>query len=290
MYHQPEEKNTYKNMPEGPDVASMVKLLIGELHDCVYELGYNYKTHKSVINLFKDKGMYNSLIRNIYALGKKLIIEMDCDFCIVFEFKLAGYIYITDANSANSIEFKGIQGYSTYGYKQFRYRYVVLKDSMNLATISVKKLDELHNLKEKSKIICMSCITVDKFSEYRITNPNKSVGALLVDQKYVLGIGNRYRNELLFVSRIHPKEKMKDLTDAQITTLIWNMHDIFNRSSITSMRYSQPYNAYPMIIHGSNYYLLDGQRYTVSQMKIGSQTVYYCKDFQVLSTSADDGD
>ncbi|WP_404377729.1 endonuclease VIII [Vreelandella aquamarina] len=47
----------------------------------------------------------------------------------------------------------------------------------------------------------------------------RSLGALLLDQGLVAGLGNYLRSEILFFSQLHPKQRPSDLTDEQLTLL-----------------------------------------------------------------------
>ena len=51
-------------------------------------------------------------------------------------------------------------------------------------------------------------------------NKKKNIKSFLLDQKFVSGIGNIYANEILFLSKINPAEKAKNLTKAEYKKII----------------------------------------------------------------------
>lgn len=56
----------------------------------------------------------------------------------------------------------------------------------------------------------------------RLTDPafmRRSLGALLLDQGLVAGLGNYLRSEILFLSNVHPKKRPCDLTENQLDLL-----------------------------------------------------------------------
>lgn len=55
----------------------------------------------------------------------------------------------------------------------------------------------------------------------------KAIGAALLDQKAVAGVGNVYRAELLFLSRLDPRKPSRDLTDDQLERLWSDMRRLF---------------------------------------------------------------
>ena len=65
-----------------------------------------------------------------------------------------------------------------------------------------------------------------KFTKSR----KKNIKNLLMDQTFVSGLGNIYVNEVLFMSRIKPLKKCNNLTDIQITNLIFNIKKILKFS------------------------------------------------------------
>lgn len=48
---------------------------------------------------------------------------------------------------------------------------------------------------------------------------NSMIKPALLDQKVVAGIGNIYADESLFLARIHPEKRVKDLSDAQLKNI-----------------------------------------------------------------------
>ncbi len=60
----------------------------------------------------------------------------------------------------------------------------------------------------------------DKFID-KAARSNKAIGALLLDQNVIAGIGNVYRAELLFLAGIHPATPAKDL-GGDVVREIWD--------------------------------------------------------------------
>ncbi|WFE71924.1 endonuclease VIII [Halomonas sp. M1] len=58
----------------------------------------------------------------------------------------------------------------------------------------------------------------------------RSLGALLLDQRLVAGLGNYLRTEILFFSKLHPKMRPVDLTSVQLSLLADSIIDITHRA------------------------------------------------------------
>lgn len=50
--------------------------------------------------------------------------------------------------------------------------------------------------------------------------PDEEIADVLLNQRVVSGIGNEYKSELLFMSRVSPFAKVRDLTDEQLDTIL----------------------------------------------------------------------
>ena len=53
-----------------------------------------------------------------------------------------------------------------------------------------------------------------------ITKKNRKIKDLIIDQKFVSGIGNIYANEILFLSKINPNKKIRLLKEDQCSRII----------------------------------------------------------------------
>ena len=61
-----------------------------------------------------------------------------------------------------------------------------------------------------------------KYFQKFIQNKLKTIKDLLIDQKFVSGIGNIYASEILFLSRVNPSKKIKSLNKKECSQIISN--------------------------------------------------------------------
>jgi formamidopyrimidine-DNA glycosylase len=61
-----------------------------------------------------------------------------------------------------------------------------------------------------------------KYFKNFIKNKTKTVKDLLIDQKFVSGIGNIYASEILFLSKVNPNKKIKLLSKKECNKIISN--------------------------------------------------------------------
>ena len=69
-----------------------------------------------------------------------------------------------------------------------------------------------------------------KYFKNYILQRKRSVKDLLMDQKFVSGLGNIYVNEILFLSKVIPTRKVKFLRDYEIKKIIKNTKKILSKS------------------------------------------------------------
>jgi len=58
------------------------------------------------------------------------------------------------------------------------------------------------------------------FDRFRATDPDRTIGEALLDQRLVAGIGNVFRSEILFIERVDPFSPIGRVSDATLERLI----------------------------------------------------------------------
>ena len=62
--------------------------------------------------------------------------------------------------------------------------------------------------------------TFDIFKKYeKKINENKPISQILMDQKHVSGVGNYIKSESLYISKISPHRKLKDINEDELKSL-----------------------------------------------------------------------
>ena len=63
-----------------------------------------------------------------------------------------------------------------------------------------------------------------------ITKKNRKIKDLIIDQKFVSGIGNIYANEILFLSKINPNKKIRLLKEDQCSRIILSSKTVLQKA------------------------------------------------------------
>ena len=59
---------------------------------------------------------------------------------------------------------------------------------------------------------------------------NTSIKQLIMDSRVVVGVGNIYANEALFLSRIHPKRAANRISKKRLGALVDNIRDVLSKA------------------------------------------------------------
>lgn len=218
-------------MPELPEVETIVagarKRLIGKKIKSV-----EIKVAKIVgeVNAFK-KGVEGAKIVGVRRFAKIIVIDLDNDNSILIHLKLTGQlIYRVNSKqlTVNSNNYGG--GHPARIYDQplpHNYTHVIFtfSDGSHLYFNDIRKFGYLKIVKtremgERPEIKNLGPEPLDgwtyqEFAEKLNRRPRSKIKQVLMDQKFVSGIGNIYANEIMFYARIRPDRLIGTLTEEE---------------------------------------------------------------------------
>ena len=209
-----------EHLPELPEVQTVVNSLkkiintkILDFNPIWNKIVYNHPS-SSIIKVTKNKKVYN-----VQRLGKYIIIILK-DTYIAFHLRMTGHLY----NITNLPTNKYIRCYFTLDNNT----YLVYEDIRKFGGFYYLKNLELINNK----------LGIDPFNKqfnfkWLLSNlkiKNRQIKSLLLDQKFICGLGNIYIDEILWKTKIHPLRISSTLTKKEITLLHKNIVTTFEKS------------------------------------------------------------
>jgi len=132
-------------------------------------------------------------------------------------------------------------------------------------------------------------ISLDLFKELLCRRPNAKIKPLLMDQKFIAGIGNIYSDEILFESKVHPLRQVKTWSEEEIKRIQQNIKKILNKAIKhrgSSVEYyidacgkKGDYSLYHKV------YQKEGEKCSrcggiVKRLKIGGRSAHFCPSCQ----------
>jgi len=213
-------------MPEGPEVSFLVWKLNTQFDNCYIReieiLSGRYKRHD---NLIGYKSIIDDLPLKILSIsnrGKYIWIKLENSWYAIITLGLTGSFTTHESDKHNHILFK--LKCRKGNYKLF------FNDLRNFGTIRFtqdydiisRKLESLGPDPINEKVTWkMFKNQVNKFK-------NKKIGIALLDQKFISGIGNYLRAEVLYYSAINPHTKIEDIPEKQLRKLWKNIKQMMN--------------------------------------------------------------
>lgn len=220
-------------MPELPEVETikrgLVELIIGKKIKTIAVLNSPKSLRASKNDL--DAFVINHKISNINRRGKALIITLDSDYAFLVHLRMTGQLVyrekdfnfgaghpndslignLPDKTTRIIIDFTDDSKLFFNDQRKFGYFKLMLKDEVENDSF-IKKLGPEPLDTNKS-------ITEQFIKRIRKRN-NSSVKAAILDQSVVAGIGNIYADEALFLAKVHPASRVKDLTDDELVSIL----------------------------------------------------------------------
>ena len=177
---------------------------------------------------FKKK-LENKKVSKVSRFSKYLIINFyKGDFCII-HLGMSGTIHLirdnfksslTNLSFYNSPLLPKKHNHIEIIFDKFR---IIYNDPRRFGFFQIIK--DIDNLKKRFEYLGPepfdSKFNLEYFQKF-IKGKNRCVKDLLIDQKFVSGIGNIYVSEILFMSRINPNKKIKFLSTKDCTQIIIN--------------------------------------------------------------------
>ena len=129
-------------------------------------------------------------------------------------------------------------------------------------------------------------------SDYLLTKFNKSnlpIKELLLDQSIIAGLGNIYANEVLFLSKINPFKKGKDITKNECDNIISSSKEILTNAIIDGGTTIKSYTSSlgvtghyqdKLYVHKRDNMNCKICNSLILKDRIGGRSTYYCPNCQ----------
>ena len=210
-------------MPEAPEIRQYADDLINffnkkELINIKIHSG-RYIRHSLPKNFNELNKLLPQKIKDIKTKGKFIYIILNNGYVLAFTMGLSGF-FTTDPLKHNHIEFVTNK------------ESIFMNDMRNFGTFEIQpNLDKL-NIKLNKLGPDIFNVSKVEFTNIIKESSNTEIGAFLMKQEKISGIGNYLRAEILWLSKIDPFRKIKNLTNMEINLiyqnsikLVWYFYD-----------------------------------------------------------------
>lgn len=163
------------------------------------------------------KKLNNRRIVNVRRRAKLLVIDFSDNSSLIFHLKLTGQLIFNGKPSPSTRKVFYFEDGSRLIFNDARKFgwWKIVKNS--------RKIEEQFGPEALE-------IELPAFKNILNRRPNAKIKPLLMDQKFIAGIGNIYSSEILFLAKIHPSRRVKTLADKEARQIFQNMKKILGRA------------------------------------------------------------
>lgn len=273
-------------MPELPEVETVKETLKKQVLNRIitnvniyYENVIEYPTS----NEFK-KQIINQKINDIKRRGKWLIFELD-DYCLLSHLRMEGRYFLRNKED-----------------EVLKHEHIsfLLDNDLCLRYLDTRKFGRMHLIKKDElltrKPLCeLGLEPWDENLDYtylkeKYKTRKLPIKTVILDQSIIVGIGNIYADEILFLSKINPFKKCNELNDEELKQIIINTKIVLEKAikagGTTIRTYESSEGVHgrfqqELLVHGkenSNCPVCNG---TIIKTRIGGRGTYYCPKCQI---------
>ena len=183
-------------------------------------------------NTFK-KVFENKIILKVSRFSKYLIIFLSNNkFCLI-HLGMSGTIHLIDYKTKK--DFTNLSFYNSPFLPKKHNHIEIIFDKFKVIYNDPRRFgffQIINNYKDlKKRFINLgpepfdNNFSIEYFLEF-IKDKERNIKNLLIDQKFVSGIGNIYASEILFLSKVNPQKKLKFLSKKECNKIIFNSRKV----------------------------------------------------------------
>jgi len=230
-------------MPELPEVETIVRELKAEVLNRTFL--DTWTDAKSLIKNFSfedfQKIIKGKKIIDVRRRGKNILIDISSDYVLLIHQKITGHLLLGNLvfekgkwvpKEKGPLSDDPMNRFLHVVFNLDDGRQLALSDARKFAKIELWQKDALEKSKEYMKLGPEPLdkeFTFGKFKELFIKKKGK-IKQVLMDQTFVVGIGNIYASEILFSAKIHPEEDVTRLDEEDLKRIYSSMVKILNKS------------------------------------------------------------
>ncbi len=213
-------------MPELPEVEitvrSIKKYLLNQKikRVAIYNPKLRYRIPKNFSKFLKNKK-----IKSVTRKSKFIIFEIDNDSAIISHLGMTGrYIIVKTKFSLDASFYNKKEIIKKHNHLEifFKKHSIIYNDIRKFGFFKICKnnYEKSFHINNLGPDVISKQFNTKYFISF-VSGRNLSIKNLLMNQKFVAGLGNIYVNEILYSAKINPNKKSKNLTYDEIKKIIF---------------------------------------------------------------------
>lgn len=224
-------------MPELPEVQTVVSQLGRKVTGlCVRDFWTDWRKQVRVPLRTLKKRIVGATITGTRRFGKHIVIDLDNGLSILIHLKMTGHLLVKTPENREARHFQEDP------YNQFIHHIFTLDQGTTIEFSDMRKFGWIDVVESRQVDQVASIATLGRdalskemdpgyFLEILECNEKKKIGALLLEQEKIAGIGNIYRSEMLFRAGIRPMRRTDSLTRSERERLFEKMKEVLREAT-----------------------------------------------------------
>ena len=215
-------------MPELPEVEIVKQSLKRKIKDKkIIKVVVRNRNLRFKLQSDFEKNLTNRTINQISRIAKYLILIFDNHKYCIIHLGMSGTVHLINKNHETKMTNLSFYQSKILPKKHnhieiiFSKFKIIYNDPRRFGFFKI--LNNEHEFKSYFNKLGPEALNDDfniKYLKKNLKNKKKNIKNLLLDQKFVSGIGNIYANEILFYSKINPKKKALKINYKEINQLL----------------------------------------------------------------------
>jgi formamidopyrimidine-DNA glycosylase len=226
-----------------------------------------------------DKNISHALpakITKIWRRGKAIIFDLGNGYHLLTHLRMTGHFYYVNDGSTD--------------YKKYLCGIFYLDDRTFFTHNSIRRFGFMKLLTAKQLELEFSKLgpeplspdfTLSLFSSLLRKHPHSNVKSKLMDQSFIVGIGNIYAQEALYLSGISPLRRIKDLPSEKVSLLYRSLRQVLEQGiknkgttiqNFTSLE-GEGLNQDYLNVYGKDFC---PKSHSLQKVNIGGRSTSYC--------------
>ena len=225
-------------MPELPEVEVVKKSLRKTIYELIIkniEIPNKFLRYK--INEKLLKKMIKSKVLSVSRRSKYIFINLNNGYTIMIHLGMTGKIILVKDNYklATSFYYRMTDNIQKHNHLIFKFNNnikLVYNDVRKFGFIKVLETKKIYSNSHLNKLGPEPLSKKFNFSYFKKKIKKRKIFLkdLLMDQKFLAGLGNIYVNEAIFMTRINPKIRPNQISNKKIKTLIFNIKKVLKKA------------------------------------------------------------
>ena len=283
----------YVDIPELPEVQTIVDDLEEKVVGLtIVNVWSDYKKAVRPSFSFFKKGVVEKKVVGTDRKGKHLVVNLGGGYSIVIHLKMIGHLLFKKKGEENKNFEEKINQYVHHIIYFSDGDSLAMSDMRKFAWVSLVKTSEMKNMKEIAQLgidALSNELTFKKFEELLEKRKKGKVGIVILDQKWIAGVGNIYRSEILFEAGIASERLIKSLKPGERKKLYQALRKVLKKSvkmrGTSTVDYRDTAGRKGSFQNFLRVYGKEGKRCIrcggqIERLKLSQRSVFWCKQCQ----------